>query len=507
MSPFWVVFWGALAALAVLGLAVLAIWRPAVRSLLNIAADSVVGRMVKDTYTENVFGVLNAMRHAGGQTFFETMMRAATGKPVPRPMGSPLHPSPWEQLLFQPVYLRPRLPTPEGTRIGTATTIGPRAPKPLRVDIPILIAGMSYGGALSVEAKVALARGANLAGTATNSGESYLPEERRAAERLILQHHRGLWPNGTMNRPELLKNADAVEIQLGQGAQAAAAMKTMPPGINEKMREAYGVDRGEPAGLATRFRGVDSPQGFVEMVRRLKRELQVPVGVKLGVSDYIEEDLDVFLDAGVDFVTVDGSEGGTHGGPPTLQDDVGLPTMHGLVRADDHLRRAGARDRVTLIAAGQLTTPGKMLKALALGADAVYVGTAAVVALMAEQIQKAMPVEPAFDLVMHGATARWNRALDVETAAQNLANYLQSCMADVAFVVQSLGKRSVRELDRGDLVALEPAVADLCGVRLAWRPRSDTLAFEANLAAMARGDVAADRAREAESPRAGVAPD
>lgn len=473
MPGLLVVVVGAMVVLAVVAVMMLLLWRPLIRAMMNAMVDHLFSRMVADKYTENLFGVLNVMRHTGPQAFIETMMRAVQGRPISRPMGSPLELSPWERLLIQPVYLRPRLPTAESVEIETAVLIGPKAQRPLRVDIPILVAAMSYGGALSVEAKVALAKGATAAGTATNSGESYLPEEREAARRLILQHHRGLWPNSTMNRPELLKNADAIEIQLGQGAQAAAAMKTFPQGVNRKMRGVYGLERGEMAELSTRFRGVDSPTDFVQMVRRLRAEHDVPIGVKVGVSDYIEEDLEFFLEAGVDFVTVDGAEGGTHGGPPTLQDDVGLPTMHGLVRTDDYLRKVGARDEVSLLVAGGLTTPGKMIKALALGADAVYIGTVAVIATLTEQMKKAAPFEPPYDLAMHSASARWNRALDVEQGAGHLSRYLTSAMADIAYVVQSVGKASVRAVDRNDLVALDPVMADLCGVRLAWRPRGE----------------------------------
>lgn len=465
------------------------VWRPLTRAvlktLLNAMADRLMTRIVADKYSENLFGVLNVVRHVGAQTFVETMMRAVQAKPISRPMGSPLHPSPWHQLLFQPVYLRPRLPTPEDTKIETTVVIGARAERPLNLDIPIAITAMSYGGALSIQAKVAMAKGANLAGTATNTGESYLPEERDAATRLIVQHHRGLWPNGTMNRPGLLGHADAIEIQLGQGAQAAAAMQTAATSINAKMREVYGLDPGEPARLATRFGGVNSAEDFVAMVKRLKNEHPVPVGVKVGVGDYIEEDLEVFLEAGVDFVTIDGAEGGTHGGPPTLEDDVGLPTMHGLVRAADYLTRAGARDRLSLVAAGGLTTPGAMLKALALGADAVYIGTVAVVATLSEQMKKTLPFEPPYDLVMHSASPRWNRALDTDQAATRLAGYLRSCVGDMTYVAASVGKTSLGALDRTDLVALDAAVADLCGVRLAWRPRSEEPVFGAGQAVTA----------------------
>ena len=468
---FWTAFLAVLAALAVLGVVMVVFWRPAMRQAVRGLIGPFLERLVRDPYTKNLASMFTVIRHVGPQVFMETQLRASGGGALERPMGSPLQPSPWQQLYFQPVYLRPRMPTPADEQIEMRTVIGPRAQKPLHLDIPILIAGMSYGGALSVQAKLALAKGANLAGTATNSGESYLPEERQAADRLIVQHHRGLWGNGTMQRPELLRWGDAIEIHLGQGAQAAAAMRTEPTdqAINAKMRSVYGLEEGERAQVATRFRGVDSPEAFVDMVRKLKQDYPVPVGAKLGVSDYIEQDLEVLLDAGVDFVTIDGAEGGTHGGPAALQDDVGLPTMHGLVRADDYLRQAGRRDAVTLIAAGQMTSPGRCLKALALGADAVYIGTVAILSMLSDQAKKTLPWEPTCDMVMHSAGHRWNAALDVEHGARSLANYLDSAVTEMRYVVQTLGKTDVHALDRGDMVALDAQTASLCGVRLAWR--------------------------------------
>lgn len=482
MSPFWLLFLATLTGLAVFALVLALLSKTVGVWLLNGLTADFFERLARDRYTGNLFGLVNVFRHVGAQTSVETLLRAGLGRPLARPLGSPLALSPWEKLLFQPVYLKPRLPTPENVKIGTEVIIGPRAAKPLKLKSPIIIAAMSYGGALSVQAKLALAKGANLAGTATNSGEAFLNEERRAADRLIIQHHRGLWPNGTMQRPEILEQADAVEIHLGQGAQAAAPMQTRAKDINRKMREVYGLKRGEAAERSSRFQGVDTPEAFIAMVSDLRQRLAVPIGVKLGVSDYVEEDLAVLLEAGVDFITIDGAEGGTHGGPTALQDDVGLPTLHGLVRADDYLRKVGARERVSLLAAGQLTGPGRFLKAMALGADAVYIGSTAILAVLGVQFGKTFLGEPPYDLVMHGAKATWNRRLNVERSGQNLANYLASCLGEMSFVAGSLGKTALTQLDRSDLVALSPEVAEMAGVRLAWpvehRPAELTIAFE-----------------------------
>jgi len=163
VPPLLTAFLWALIALALLATMMMLLL---IRSMLKATTGRLMGRMVGNRYSENVFGVLNVMRHVGAEFFVETMMRASeAGKPISRPMGSPLHPSPWEKPYFQPVYLRPRMPTSEKVEIDTRTTIGPRAGKPLQVEIPILITAMSYGGALSVQAKVALAQRANLAST------------------------------------------------------------------------------------------------------------------------------------------------------------------------------------------------------------------------------------------------------------------------------------------------------------------------------------------------------
>jgi len=468
--PLWLsVFLGALAALAVFTLLALAALRRIAVALLNAGMDVLMRRFLRNRYTENLFSMFGVVRRMGLESFGETLLRAAQGRPLSRPMGTPLHFSPWEKLLFQPVFVTPRLPTPQGVEIGTAAVVGPAAQRPLRVEMPVLIGGMSFGGALSVPAKVALALGANAAGTATNSGESYLQEERDAAERLILQHHRGLWPNGTMSRPELLHHGDAIEVQFGQGAQAAAAMVTPAGLVGPRMREVYGLEAGRHGEIATRFTGIDSPEAVVEMIRDLKRRFPVPVGVKIGATDYLEGDLDVFLEGGIDFVAVDGAEGGTHGGPTVLQDDVGLPTLHAIVRADRHLRARNRRDAVTLIAAGQLRTPGHFLKAMALGADAVYIGTAAVIALLCDQAEKALPGEPPYQLLLQSGPRRLKGRLHVGRAAHNVANYLLSVKAEMTCVAQALGRRSLAEIGREDLVALDRDTAEICGVRPAWR--------------------------------------
>ncbi|MGM0881871.1 MAG: FMN-binding glutamate synthase family protein [Bacillota bacterium] len=429
------------------------------RSVMNEAVDKALSRMIKDQYTENLAATIPVGRKVGIPNFIEILMRSSSGTPIPRPLGSYIHFSPWESVLFNPVHLF-RMPTPEQIGIQTSVTIGPLAQKPLTLSIPIMIAAMSFGGALSKNAKLALAKASTFVGTATNSGEAGLMrEERDAAHLFIGQYNRGGW----MNTPDKYKQLDAIEIQLGQGAQGSASQRTTVKNIGEDFREVFGLQEGEPAVIHSRLPGVNSEEDFVQLVKRLKHETGVPVGLKIAATHHLEKELQIALEAGVDFITLDGAEGGTHGGAPTLQDDVGLPTMFAISRASHFLARKGATGKVSIIAAGGLVTPGSMLKAMAMGADAVYIGTAAMLALIGEHIVKSAPFEAATSLVVY--TGKLTSELDVDTASKNLVRYLNSCVTEMEMVAQSLGRTSLSDISKSDLCTTDSEVSRATGIQ------------------------------------------
>jgi len=339
----------------------LSFWANLFRKAGSEVAGDAMRTIARDQYTENLFEMIPAAKKVNPINLAEIGMRAAQGTPLPRPLGSHIHFSPWEKLLFNPVHLY-RFPTPENVGINTSVVIGPRARVPLHISIPLMIAGMSFGGALSKNAKIALARAASLAGTATNTGEAGLmEEEREAASLLIGQYNRGGW----LNTPEKYKRLDAIEIQLGQGAQGSTPQRTAAKNIGEKYREVFDLEQGQDAQIHSRLDGVNTKDDFINLVKRLREETGVPVGLKIAATHYLEHELQAALDAGCDFIAVDGAEGGTHGGAPILEDDVGLPTMFAVSRAAKFLTRQGAAGEVSLIVTGGLVTPGQMLKALA----------------------------------------------------------------------------------------------------------------------------------------------
>lgn len=462
---FWAIFWPMVAAILAVGAVLTLVMWWLDPWLFNRVGDRMLKGLLTTSYTQNLGSMISLLRRANPQTFYENMLRSQKSSSLSRPMGTPLVFSHWEQLVFNPAQLA-KFPTEHRDHISLKTVIGRHCDKPLKLDIPILIAAMSYGGALSLKTKLALAYGANLAGTATNTGEAYLPEERQAAKKLIVQYHRGTWPLSAQNHSEYLETADAIEIQIGQGAQAAAAMGTAEP--DPEMRRYFGLKEGEPAVIASRLQGIDSAKDFIKLVRNLKQRYAVPIGIKIAPSGWLNDDLDVLLEAEPTFIVLDGGEGGTHGGPPILQDDFGLPTMAAVAWTDEYLKDHGVRHAINLIAAGGLRTPGEFLKAMAIGADAIYIGFAALMAMASTVGTQVLPYSPPEALFYQ--SGRYKNRLDVNRAANGLATFLNSAADELRYGIQSLGKHNVHDVNRHDLIALDPWTAEIAGVRSLIRP-------------------------------------
>ncbi|MDD4599988.1 hypothetical protein SDC9_09187 [bioreactor metagenome] len=436
--------------------------------MLDPMADEGISKVLTEDYTDNPFLLATVAEKMTLRALIEASIRAETGTVLGRPLGSPVVLSPWDKILLNPKQLF-EMPTKDVNTIGTQTIIGPTAKKPLKIDIPIMITGMSYGGSLSLQMKMALAKGASMAGTSTNTGESAVThEERSSAKYLIGQYHRGGW----LSSPEQLKQLDAIEIQLGQGAWGGAVDEPiLADKIGDHLRETWHLEKGQNATIYSRMPGVKNQQDIIALVESLKSEYDVPVGIKIAGTDYIEYELAVIAKTNADFITLDGSEGGTSSAPPTLEDHVGLPTLHSLVRAVNWLNKKGIRDRFSLIIVGGLATPGHFLKALALGADAVYIGTIALMAAMQSQVVKTSPQAPPSQLALY--SGKMNDKLDIEKAAKHLSNFLKSCVMEMQLAVQAVGKQTIKDLNRSDLVTVDKEVAKMAYIRYAYEPRSE----------------------------------
>lgn len=436
--------------------------------ILNPGSDEATKALLTQDYPTNPFEMVTAAEKLTPRAIIESGMRANKGSGLQRPFGSPVVLSPWEKILLNPKQLF-YLPTTSVNEIDTKVTIGPHAKKPLRLDIPIMITGMSYGGSLSLKLKMALAKGSAMAGTSTNTGESAVsPEERQMAKYLVGQYHRG----GYMSRPGQLEQVDAIEVQLGQGAFGGAVESTMKAGmIDEHLRTTLGLKPGQDMVINARMPGVTSTEDIIDLVNALKKGYDVPVGVKIAGSDYIERELEVIARTGADFIAIDGAEGGTAVAPTTLEDDIGLPTLHSLVRTIDWLEEQGERERFSVIAAGGLATPGHFLKALAIGADAVYIGSIAVFAAINAQVTEVLPQHVPAQLALYQGKEK--DKLDVDKAAGSLYNFLSSCKEEMMLACQAMGKTSLVDLSREDLVTVDKELSEFMGIRYAASPRRE----------------------------------
>lgn len=402
---------------------------------------------------------LNLLRKVTLRDYFESTLRAETGKPLDRPYGSRRAFFSWERIIFNPVYMT-RNPLNFDAKIDTEVILGPKSHKPLKLKVPILIAGMAYGSGYSLQAKIALAKAATMAGTAANSGNGpFLEEERKYAEKFILQYSRGFWAKSE----EILKQADMIEIALGHSASSSAPVRIKGSKITKEVGKRYGTIPGLDLLIEARLPEVETMEEWQELVQRLKEATGgVPVAVKFGASHYLEREMDLFIQGGVDVLVFDGLEGGTHGGMPLFMDDMGLPIFPALCRAVNHLQKRGLKNQISLVVGGGLVNPGDFAKCLALGADAVLIGTITALVQVHTQVTKAVPCEPPTGVLYNDGKEK--HEYDPDLGAEHLYKYFKSCVTEMELLARSLGKKSLRELNRSDLATFDPLYAQIAGI-------------------------------------------
>ncbi|CAA7601650.1 Glutamate synthase domain protein [Acididesulfobacillus acetoxydans] len=327
-----------------------------------------------------------------------------------------------------------------------------------------MISAMGYGVALSAEAKIALAKAAKTLQTSTCSGEGpFLPEERAAAGKYVLQIVRWAWGART---PEQIASADMLEVQTGQGADTGP-VRIEASEFQGRAQELSGLTPGAAAIGLPAPPGISKPgdwPGFVKTLRQKARG--VPLALKLMATGNLEEDLEAALKLGFDVLVIDGAQGGSHASSSIKQDDFGLPTLVALMRAQRFLTRQQARDKVSLIIAGGFFTPGECLKALALGADAIYMASVPLFSLPHRQLDKVIPWEPPTTLVFYDSLSK--NKLNIEQAATSVVNAISALVLEMEEAMRALGKTSLKELNPDDLVALDALTAEITGVKRAW---------------------------------------
>jgi glutamate synthase domain-containing protein 2 len=455
------VFLGVISSFIGLGLLLILIFflgkrffRTGVQRIFNL----VIGRLLEDDYAENLMEFWSAVRRTSIQNIVEISLRAQTGKIIKRPLGSPKTFNHYDNLMFVPAQMA-RLPVEPLVPVDMKVTLGPKAEKPMMIEIPLMIGGMGYGVALSEEAKRALAKAAKEVGTAINSGEGpYLVEERNEAGKYIWQISRS--PYG--RNPQAIAVADMVEVQMGQGSRIGGHIME-PKGIKGKAQKLMGVSPVESVVFGAVVPGITNPWDWPQYVENLRQEVGgKPIGLKIMAGGRLEADLAVAIEAGFDFIAIGGSQGGTSGSSPTISDDFGMPSINALTRAQRYLMEQGVRKEISLVVGGGYVTPGECLKALALGADAIYLGTVPLFAMAHKQLGIVLPWEPLTQLVWYDS--KYKQRLDINLAAQSVVNVLKSFTLEMEEGIRAIGKTSLTELGPNDLIALDDWTADLTGV-------------------------------------------
>ena len=370
-------------------------------------------------------------------------------------------------------------------RCDTDVVLGDRfASEPLHLDVPVTIAGMSFG-ALSAPAKEALGRGASAVGTSTTTGDGGMtPEERMHSRTLVYQ----LLPSRYGMNPDDLRRADAVEIVIGQGAKPGGGGILLGQKISDRVAEMRDLPKGIDQRSACRHPDWTGPDDLEIKISELREitDWKKPVFVKVGAS---RPNFDVALavKAGADVVVLDGMQGGTAATQEVFIEHVGIPTLAAIPPAVEALQELDMHRKVQLIVSGGIRSGADTAKALALGADAVSIGVAAIVALgdnapeHQEGYEEISTSAGYYDDWHEGRDPAGISTQDDELAARfdpelggrRLANYLRAMVLETQTIARACGKSHVHNLEPEDLVALTVEAAAMARVPLAgtsWIP-------------------------------------
>jgi len=372
-------------------------------------------------------------------------------------MGVPRNELPrWESIQFLTAQLAGR-PLLDDVDVATDTVIGPNAESPLQLDIPLLVTDMSFG-AISSEAKVALATGADRAGTGICSGEGgMLAAEQQANGRYLYEFASGKF-GWSLDK---VRDVQAFHFKFGQGAKTGTGGHLPAHKVTEEIAEVRGVEEGTDAISPATFPDLVTPDDYRALIDDVRAAGGgLPIGAKLS-AQHVERDLDAALDIGVDYVILDGRGGATGAAPVIFRDNISVPTIPALARARRHLDVVGATD-VTLVITGGLRTPADFAKALALGADAVAVGNAAIQAIGCLGMRACnsgnCPVGIA--TMKPGLRSR----LVVEESAKRLHQFFDNAVGLMSVLARACGHDRLDQFTLDDLTTFDREMAHLSGV-------------------------------------------
>lgn len=365
----------------------------------------------------------------------------------------------WEDIQFLPAQLASR-PLLDEAVVNTTTIIGPKAKKPLVLDRPIFVSDMSYG-ALSREAKIALSRGAELAGTGICSGEGgMLPEEQENNSKYFYELASAKFGFSW----EKVKKVQAFHFKGGQGAKTGTGGHLPGNKVNKEIAEVRGLEVGQTAISPAAFPDLKTAADFRKVADQV-RDISdgIPVGFKIAAS-HIEADIDFALEVGVDYIILDGRGGGTGSAPTILRDNINVPTIPALARARRHLDKRGVDD-VTLVITGGLRVAEDFAKAMMLGADAVAVANSALQAIGCLGMRACGSNFCPVGIATQKESLR--SRLIIDASAQQLCNFFEATTDLMKVVARACGHDDFRKFNFNDLSTMDYNIHRLTGINYA----------------------------------------
>ena len=376
---------------------------------------------------------------------------AVTGKSAIEAMGTQMSMPNWDDILVLGAQLNP-MPLDEHADVSLKTIIGKKAAKPMEIDMPVYISHMSFG-ALSKETKIAMATGTAAVGTAMCSGEGgILPEEKAAAHKYIFEYV----PNLYSVTDENLKTSDAIEIKIGQGTKPGMGGHLPGNKVTPEIAKVRGKAVGEDVISPSKFPGINSVDDLRNLVSELRtRSEGRPIGIKIAAGR-IEKDLEFCVAAEPDFITIDGRGGATGASPAIIRDSTSVPTIYALYRARKYLD--SIKSDIDLVITGGLRVSSDFAKAIAMGADAVAIASAAMVAAACQQYRICgtgmCPVG------MATQDEKLRERLHIDAAAKRIENYLTCSANELRTFARITGHDDIHDLSVDDLCTINRDISE-----------------------------------------------
>ncbi|MCH5275059.1 MAG: alpha-hydroxy-acid oxidizing protein [Lachnospiraceae bacterium] len=381
----------------------------------------------------------------------EIHQMAVSGKSIIEAMGTQMPMPSWDDILILGAQLNPP-PLMEHDEVDTETVIGKHAKKPMVLKNPVYISHMSFG-ALSKETKVALAKGSAMAGSAMCSGEGgILPEEMAAADKYIFEYV----PNKYSVTPENLKNADAIEIKIGQGTKPGMGGHLPAEKVTPEISKIRNKPMGQDVISPSKFEDINSKEDLKDMVEWLRAASEGrPIGIKIAAGR-IEKDLEYCVYAKPDFITIDGRGGATGASPKLVRDATSVPTIYALHRARKYLDEVGAD--IQLVITGGLRVSSDFAKAIAMGADAIAIASAALIAAACQQYRICGSGMCPVGVATQDPNLR--ERFKGDAAAKRVANFLNVSLEELKTFARITGHQKLHDLSVEDLCTINREISE-----------------------------------------------